>query len=98
MFAPPLKHSTVAWRYNLYVARGWESKSVEDQIAERTTESKEPSRNKPSRREIERKSKRDGILLARTRTVSAMESTRDGRYRALLQRTLEHLDSELEKL
>jgi hypothetical protein len=80
------------------VARGWESKSVEDQISERETEAKESSKKKPTRREIEQKSKREGILLARTRTVVAMESTRDDRYRALLQRTLDHLDLELQKL
>ena len=79
------------------MARGWESKSVEDQISERETEVKESSKKKPTRREIEQKSKREGILLARSRAVTAMESTRDDRYRALLQRTLDHLDSELEK-
>jgi hypothetical protein len=79
------------------VARGWESKSVEDQISERESEAKESSKHKPTRREIEQKSKKQGILLARNRTVAAMESTRDDRYRALLQRTLDHLDSELEK-
>jgi hypothetical protein len=80
------------------VARGWESKSVEDQISQRESEAKESSKKKPTRREIEQKSKREGILLARTRTVAAMETTRDDRYRALLQRTLDHLDSELTKL
>ncbi|HEY2383344.1 MAG TPA: hypothetical protein VGK48_19390 [Terriglobia bacterium] len=80
------------------MARGWESKSVENQITERAAEGQDSNKKKPSRREIEQKSKKDGILLARSRTVTALESTRDGRYRALLQRTLEHLDSELQKL
>jgi hypothetical protein len=80
------------------VARGWESKSVEDQISERETEAKESRKKKPTRREIEQKSKKEGILLVRSRTVTAMESTRDDRYRALLQRTLDHLDSELQRL
>lgn len=79
------------------MARGWESKSVEDQISESESEAKESSKKKPTRREIEQKSKREGILLARSRTVAAMETTRDDRYRALLQRTLDHLDSELNK-
>jgi hypothetical protein len=80
------------------VARGWESKSVEDQINERQTESQNPQKDKLIPKDLERKAKRAGILLARTRTVTALESSRDDRYRALLQRTLEHLDSELEKL
>lgn len=85
-------------RYTEYVARGWESKSVEDQISERAAENNDPKKKKPSRSEIENDSKRQGILLARSRTVTALESTHDGRYRDLLQRTLDHLDSELNKL
>jgi hypothetical protein len=80
------------------VARGWESKSVEEQISEREAEVQTAGKAKPSRSEIEQKSKREGILLVRSRTVTAMDSARDERYRALLQRTLAYLDSELAKL
>ena len=80
------------------MARGWESKSVEEQINEREAETENSGKKKPSRREIEQKSKREGILLARSHTVSAMETARDDRYRALLKRTLDHLNSELSKL
>jgi len=80
------------------VARGWESKSVEEQISEREAEAENSAKIKLSQRELEQKSKREGLLLARLRTVSVLESTRDERYRALLQRTLAHLDSELAKL
>jgi hypothetical protein len=80
------------------VARGWESKSVEDQISERAAETKDSIKKKPSPLEIEQKSKKQGILLARTRTMTALEGTHDDRYRELLQRTLDHLDSELRKL
>jgi len=82
----------------LGVARGWESKSVEDQISERAAEHKNPIKKELSRLEIEQKSKKQGILLARTRTMTALESTQDDRYRELLRRTLDHLDSELRKL
>jgi hypothetical protein len=80
------------------VARGWESKSVEEQVSEKQAEGRKPVKSKRSPLEIERNSKRNSIMLARSRTVSAMESARDERYRALLKRTLDHLDSELEKL
>src|SRR5262245_26067388 len=79
-------------RYTVIVARGWESKSIEDQINERQNE-KQKSGDKTAT-----SPKRESILLARTHTLAALESTRDERYRALLQRTLDHLDSELEKL
>jgi hypothetical protein len=85
-------------RYNLWVARGWESKSVEEQISEREAEVSPSGKKKPSQREIEQNSKREGILLVRSRTVASLGSTHDQRYRALLQRTLAYLDSELAKL
>lgn len=80
------------------MARGWESKSVEDQISERQSETQTSAKKKPTRQEIEKKTKREGILLARSHAAAALESTRDDRYRALLQRTLDHLDEELSKL
>jgi len=80
------------------VARGWESKSIEEQINERQSETQNPGKRKQSPQEIEKTAKRDGILLARSRTLSALESTRDERYRTLLQRTLDHLNAELSKL
>ena len=80
------------------MARGWDSKSVEDQITERQAESNAPGKQRSTRKEVEQRAKREGIRLARSRTVTALESTQDQRYRALLERTLEHLDSELAKL
>jgi hypothetical protein len=80
------------------VARGWESKSVEDQITERQAESTAPGKQKTARKDVEQRAKREGIRLVRSRTVTALESTHDQRYRALLERTLAHLDSELAKL
>jgi len=80
------------------VARGWESKSVEDQINEREAAGDDAQKNNPSPQDLERKSRRSGMLLARSRTQTSLDATRDGRYRALLERTLEHLDSELKKL
>jgi hypothetical protein len=84
--------------YTEVMARGWESKSVEEQISGHQSEPQNSAKTKISRRDIEKKSKREGILLARSRTASILESTRDDRYRALLQRTLDHLDAELGKL
>jgi hypothetical protein len=80
------------------VARGWESKSIEDQINERQAESQNAAKTRLTPGELERQAKRESILLVRSRTATALESARDERYRALLQRTLEHLDSELSKL
>jgi hypothetical protein len=80
------------------VARGWESKSVEEQVSNKQAESETPDKKKPSLFEIERNSKRESIRLARSRASRELQSTHDDRYRALLERTLAHLDSELAKL
>ena len=86
-------------RYTENVARGWESKLVENQISEREIEIEAfEARKKKDRLEIEMNSKREGILLVRSRTLTALESTRDERYQALLQRTLAYLNAELDKL
>lgn len=84
--------------YNFLVARGWESKSVEEQISNRQAESESSTQKKPSPLDIERNAKREGIRLARSRANMALQSAHDERYKALLERTLAHLDSELAKL
>ena len=77
------------------MARGWESKSVEDQINSRNAEAQTAGKQRLSPAEVELQAKREGLLLARARTLSSLESTKDPRYRALLERTLAHLNSEL---
>ena len=81
------------------MARGWESKSVEEQINDRQAASEIRTKKETlTRAEVERQGKRDGLLLARAHTLNALQSSRDERYRLHLQRALAHLDSELAKL
>jgi hypothetical protein len=85
--------------YNGGVARGWESKSVEEQISERQADLEFADKQmQADRRETEQRIRRESIRLARSHTLTALESTHDERYRALLEATLAHLDSELAKL
>jgi hypothetical protein len=79
------------------MARGWESKSVEDQIAsaaERKTFSKPVLT--AAAREIE--SRRTGLLLSRAKIASDFEKARDSRHRAALQQALDYLDGQIERL
>jgi hypothetical protein len=80
------------------MARGWESKSVEDQ--KDAAESARAAAAKPALtpEEAERQSAREGLLLSRTRTLNALQGACDARYRALLETTLAHVDEELKKL
>ena len=77
------------------MARGWESKSVEDQIAEREASASSGPQKRLSPSEAERQAKRDGLLLARARILTAIQSARNETYRAQLESALKHLDSEL---
>jgi hypothetical protein len=79
------------------MARGWESKSVEDQILEKETANGRNRPENPAPEGINREKQRS-LQLARTRTLHDLESATDSRYRALLQRTLDYLDAELAKL
>jgi hypothetical protein len=77
------------------MARGWDSKSVEDQIV--AAEEEKASRRKPAvtAEERERQSTQAGLLLSRAKIVKDLEAAADPRYRTLLERTLAHLDAQL---
>jgi hypothetical protein len=79
------------------MARGWESKSVEDQIQAR--ESQTPSaKPKTTPEELQRRSRRDGLLAVRTRTLSALQTVCDARHRAHLGRVLADIEVQLAEL
>jgi hypothetical protein len=80
------------------VARGWESKSIEDQIAEREAQEQKSNEPKLTAEQLERRARREGLLLARSRTLTSLESARDPRYRAMLEKALAHLDKQLAAL
>jgi hypothetical protein len=80
------------------MARGWESKSVEDQISSKESEPDKSEKGKLTPEQVQKRTKREGLLLARTHTLNDMENSKDSRYRALLERTLAHIDSELANL
>ena len=79
------------------MARGWESKSVEDQIqAARTRDHIARAQLTAQQLEIERK--RDSILLQRRRVLHDLETCTCDRYRKTLESGLAYLESQLELL
>lgn len=84
--------------YNQFVARGWESKAVEDQIgeAEANKEARRKQRLTPG--EIERLKRKNALLLERARIVREMERAYMRRHLVILERGLAHIDAELAKL
>jgi hypothetical protein len=80
------------------MARGWESKSVEDQIEARNTAAPEAGKPQLNRLQRELRARRESLMLSRKRTEAMLQSSRDEAFRRLQQRTLEHLDAELAAL
>jgi len=80
------------------VARGWESKSVEDQIAASEERKTAASHRARTADELERESRKQGLLLSRAKIVTDIENARDGRHRAALQQALDYIDAQLDSL
>ena len=77
------------------MARGWESKAVEDQIAA-SEERKSAAKRTPTPDELERESRRQGLLLSRAKIAGDIERARDERHRAALQQALDYIDSQID--
>ena len=77
------------------MARGWESKSVEDQVEERMRAKQEAFAVALSPEAIELKQKRETLLLQRSRLLEQMKSARSEAHRQMLERSLQAIDAEL---
>jgi hypothetical protein len=80
------------------MARGWESKAVEQQIDARESRNQNSAQKRPTKLEIENRLKCEGLMLARARTVSGLATAGDPRYRLQLEKALAHLDSQIAAL
>jgi hypothetical protein len=80
------------------MARGWESKSVEDQIDMAEARSANARAKVLSEEAIETLRKRESILMSRTRVVRDIENAQNPRYRAVLTKALADLDAQLSTL
>ena len=94
----PLIPSLIPIGYTSAMARGWESKSVEDQIDNAKADRDAQATPKLSAKDRERHTRTQSLRLSRSRIVSLLESARSERYRAQLKRSLEHLDAQLREL
>jgi hypothetical protein len=83
--------------YNRYVARGWESKSVEAQQAEAAEPSGEPRRQLTEQEAVLFRQK-ETLRLSRQRVLKQLEISTNPRHRKLLQDSLADLDDQLSKL
>jgi len=80
------------------MARGWESKSVEDQVA--AAEAARESRAKPhlTADEREKNELRESLRLSRANISTRLNTATNVHYRAQLERALHDLDEQLAAL
>jgi hypothetical protein len=76
------------------MARGWESKSVEQQQDEMAEERK--TRRAPIPPEEQKRNReRDGLLLSRERLAQQLQAAKNPRHREMLERSIAALDGQL---
>ena len=79
------------------MARGWESKSVEQQQAEMAEQHKAP-RPPASPDEQKRNRRREGLLLSRTHLLRQLQASPHPARRQILEKALADLDHQLASL
>jgi len=79
------------------MARGWESKSVEDQIGDAQAE--KDARSKPfmSPEEREQQTRKESLLLSRSQILGRLKVAQSARYRAQLGVALKHVETQLKE-
>ena len=78
------------------MARGWESKSVEDQQAAASTKSELKQPLTPE--QAVRKNQKEAILLSRRRVLQQLELVQNPRHRQMLETALSTLDDQLARM
>jgi hypothetical protein len=80
------------------MARGWESKSVEEQQDAAARERATRQAPAPSAADQAKAQAREGLRLARVRTLASLQSACQPGHRAMLEQQLAHLDAQLAAL
>jgi hypothetical protein len=79
------------------MARGWESKSVEEQ-QEAAAESRKPATAPMTAEQIAQQKQRDGLALSRKRVLEQLENAHNPSHRKMLEQALADLDRQLYSL
>jgi hypothetical protein len=79
------------------MARGWESKDVESQVADRKTVA-DTGKGQKSPEDIRKEQERRGLSLSRTRILNDLEVATHPNHRKSLEAALAHLDKKISEL
>jgi hypothetical protein len=80
------------------MARGWESKSVEDQVQGHESEEPKGQKQPLNASEPELRRRREILLLSRVRVQRDLEVSQNARYRDQLTRALSDIEAQLAAL
>jgi len=80
------------------MARGWESKSVEDQVQNAQSKASGKLKRHLAPSDAESRRRREVLLLSRNRVQQDLERSQNPRYRDQLSRALADINSQLESL
>jgi hypothetical protein len=79
------------------MARGWESKSVEDQMGAAQAERDARPKTHLSSQQREQNERRQSLLLSRSQILSRLRVARNVRYRAQLEAAIKHVNAQLKE-
>ena len=82
--------------YNEFMARGWESKSVEEQQA--AAQTKVESKQRLTSEQSARKQAQEALELSRRRVLQRLQSVHNPRHRQMLESALSELNAQLTRL
>jgi len=80
------------------MARGWESKDVESQVADRKTVAENSGKGQKGPEDIRKEQERRGLVLSRTRVLNELENAKHPNHRKTLEAALAHLDKKIAEL
>ena len=80
------------------MARGWESKSVEDQIGEAENAKHDRAQRHLSEQERVKETQRQSLLMSRTQVIGRLNRATNTRYRTQLEAALQDLEKKLLEL
>jgi hypothetical protein len=83
--------------HNLCMARGWESKDVESQVANRENMAA-PGKARKAQDQLEKDRERANIELSRIHIINDLETATHPNHRKQLEAALAHLDHKLAEL
>ncbi len=79
------------------MARGWESKSVEEQMEAAADRASQAKAQRLNDLDVAAQKERESLELSRTRVVADLASATNPKYREILQKSLDFLDEKLSK-